>query len=344
MEIKPQRARRVGLNDVAKLAGVSHQTVSRVVNGHPSVRPETRRRVQEAIDQLQYRRNNTARALVTNRSGLLGVVTVGSLLFGPSLTMASIEEAARERGYMSLVATLREPDPRALNAAIESCLAQGVEALIVVASRQSLVHPVTDLALPVPLFVVGSALPPAGRDAQTFSVGIDQVHGGRLAAEHLLDQGHTDVLHVAGPLEWVDAQQRIAGWQAGCEERGVDGSRLHVGDWTPTSGYEIGRRLAAAGRLPTAVFAANDHMALGLLNAFREAGVRAGADISVVGFDDIVGADHFSPPLTTVRQDFTALGHRVLEAALAVLEGREPHLETIVPTLVERRTTGPASR
>ena len=343
MEIKPTVARRVGLNDVARLAGVSHQTVSRVVNGHPSVRPETRARVQAAIAQLQYRRNNTARALVTNRSGLLGVVTVGSLLFGPSVTMAAIEEAARARGYLSLVSTLRQPDPAALHEAIESCLAQGVEALIVVASRQSLVHPVTDLALPVPVFVVGSALP-RGRHERTFAVGIDQVLGGRLAAQHLLDLGHTDVLHVAGPLEWVDAQQRITGWQAVCDERDVDGSRLHVGDWTPESGYQIGRRLAGSGQLPTGIFAANDHMALGLLNAFQEAGVRLGEDVSVVGFDDIVGADHFNPPLTTVRQDFTALGHHVLEAALAVLEGREPGLGPIVPTLVDRRTTGRAPR
>lgn len=338
MENKSKFRRPPGLNDVARLAGVSHQTVSRVVNNQPRVSPETRARVQLAIDQLQYRRNNAARTLVTNRSGLLGVIAVGSALVGPTLTMSALEAAAREHGYMTLIATLRHGEPEALNQAIESCLRQGVEALVIVASRSTLAQLAIKLSLEVPVFVVG---PRASESSSPYGIGFDQVLGGRIAAEHLIGQGHHDVLHLTGPLEWVAARDRFLGWETACAELGVDGSRIRVGDWSAQSGYETGKFLAAANHMPTGIFAANDHMALGLLHACHDFGIKVPQELSVIGFDDVSGADHFHPPLTTVRKDSATLGTHVLQAVIAVLEGRDPDLSTLSPTLTIRASTGP---
>lgn len=322
------------LTAVAELAGVSHQTVSRVINGFEGVRPDTKARVVSAIETLGYRRNNAARTLVTQRSGLIGVIAVGSFLFGPTSTLAAIEEASREHGYMTLLSTLRSANDETLTQAVNECLDRSVEVIIIIASRESLMRLSASLRPGVPLIVVGPR--PDGMEG-LHTLSVDQELGARLAVRHLIDLGHQHITLLSGPPDWVDAQERLRGAIAECAERGVSTSVIE-GDWTAHRGYEVGLKLVHEG-LPTAIFAANDHMALGLLAAFNARGVSVPEDISVVGFDDISGSDYFSPPLTTVSQDFTTLGRRVMASALALLDGREADPTLVPPVLTQRRST-----
>jgi len=327
------------ITSVAELAGVSHQTVSRVINGFEGVRPATKERVLDAISTLGYRRNNAARTLVTQRSGLIGVIAVGSFLFGPTSTLAAIEEASREHGYMTLLSTIPGGADADLSSAVEACLARDVEALIIIASRETLVRLSASLSPGVPVVVVGPR-PQGVESLRTLSV--DQELGARLAVRHLVDQGHRGITLLTGPLDWVDAQDRLRGALAECDERGVQ-SRVVEGDWSARRGYEVALGLATD-ELPTAIFSANDQMALGLLAAFHSRGVRVPEDVSVVGFDDVAGTDYYSPPLTTVRQDFASLGRRVLAATLALVEGQEPDLALVPPTLVVRGSVATPAR
>ena len=324
--------------DVAAVAGVSHQTVSRVLNGHPSVRPETRQRVLEAIAELGYRRNTAARALVTRRTGTIGVLTSGSALFGPTSTLIAIENAAREAGLFVSVATLPRWQGEGVQQVLEHFLSQGVDGVVVVAAHDEAIEAVQAFPSPAPVVMVGPT-----ELGQGLSVAVDQVAGARMATRHLLDLGHREVLHLAGPTDWLDARSRERGWREEMAAAGVTSPSMIAGDWSAATGYEVGRRLAGgtggAGR-PTAVFAANDQLALGLLRAFAEAGVRVPDDISVVGFDDVDGSAHFFPPLTTVRQRFGDLGRRCLQMLLEAIEGGTPETELIAPRLVERSSTG----
>lgn len=329
--------------EVAKQAKVSHQTVSRVINGFPGVRPETREHVLKAIDKLGYRRNSAARTLVTQRSGLIGVITVGSFLFGPTSTLVAIEEAARRHGYMVLLSTLREGDDVDLTKAVNDALGQGVEALVIIASRESLVRRTAELRTGVPLLVVGPS-PVDVRDLATLSV--DQDAGARTAIDYLVGLGHRSIVLLTGPQDWTDAQLRLAAAREECERHGL-AYRVYDGDWTAASGYAAAGRLVeergatAGGLVPTALFSANDHMALGVLAGLNAAGVAVPAEVSVIGFDNIAGSDYFSPALTTIEQDFTALGHRVLLASLAMLAGDPPDLTPVPATLLVRDSTGP---
>lgn len=328
--------RQPGMHDVAARAGVSHQTVSRVLNGDPTVRPATRETVLEAVRALGYRRNRAARALVTRRTATVGVLAPGSALFGPTSTLVAVEGAAREAGYFVSVATVPGWAPEGIGRALEHFMEHGVEALVVIAPHDDAVAALGRVGVEVPVVVVGPASPGGGLHA----VSVDQHRGARLATRHLLDLGHAGVAHVAGPADWIDARERLRGWtdELAADARAVPAPVL--GDWTARSGYEAGRALLA-GDLPTAVFAANDQLALGLLRAFAEAGVRVPEDVSVVGFDDVDGSAYFHPPLTTVRQDFDALGRRCLALVVALLEGAAPADELLEPHLVVRGSTAP---
>lgn len=333
-------ARPPAMSDVAQAAGVSHQTVSRVLNGHPSVRPETRERVQDAIARLGYRRNSAARALVTRRSDTLGVVTPASALYGPTSTLVAFEEAAREAGWYVSVATMRRFTADSMRASVEHFLDQGVDALVVIAPTREVAQAVSGLDVPVPVVMISSALE-LRESAGVLSVGVDQRLGARLATRHLLARGHETVLHVAGPQDWFDAQDRLAGWREECEAAGLAVPAPIVAGWSADAGYQVGRELAESG-LPPAIFAANDQLALGLEHAMWDAGVRVGVDVAIVGFDDEAGSAHYLPPLTTVRQDFGRLGALAIDVvrqALAGETGQEaPRL--VPPEIVVRRSSG----
>jgi DNA-binding LacI/PurR family transcriptional regulator len=325
------------MSDVAMHAGVSHQTVSRVLNDHPSVAPSTRERVVEAIAALGYRPNRAARSLVTRRTDTLGVVTPAGALYGPTSTLVGFEEAARDAGFVVSVATVRRFDGPTMRSALEHFLLQGVDAFAIIAPTVAAVEVLAsvDLTVPVVLLSSASAVPDV---PHLHAVAVDQQHGARLATRHLIEQGHREVLHVAGPQDWFDARDRVAGWRTECEAAGLAVTEPLIVDWHASDGYALGRRLVAEG-LPPAVFAANDQLALGMLHAFWEAGVRVPEDVAVVGFDDEVGSAHYTPPLTTVRQDFSGLGRLAIGSLTAALAGEVPGRRLLPAELVVRQSS-----
>lgn len=329
--------KRPTLAQVAALAGVSHQTVSRVVNDFEGVRPATREKVYKAINQLGYRRNAAARALVTNESKLVGVIAVGSFLYGPVTTLSALEQAARRHGYMTLLATVRNVDKAHLDAAINQCLERSVDALIIIAARETWVRYTSTLELNVPIIVVG---PRPSNLGSLVCVSVDQSAGAEMAVNHLAELGHRDVLLLAGPTGWVDAQERLVSAMATCNHHGIN-STVIEGDWSAKCGHDVGLEILAMPERerPTAIFAANDQMALGLLSAFNMHGLSVPDEISVIGFDDVPDAGYYSPALTSVRQDFSTLGQRVLEACLAILSGNTPDTELVAPSLKVRGST-----
>jgi DNA-binding LacI/PurR family transcriptional regulator len=337
---QPQAVRALVMSDVAALAGVSHQTVSRVINGHPNVAPHTRERVEAAIAELGYRPNVAARALVTGSTRTIGLVTVKINQYGPAQTMLGLEQAARAAGYSLSVSILDDATAAAMRAAVDTFVAQPVDAIVALATYDDAAEALGVLESPVPLVAVQ-----VGGDEERPAVGVDQESGARLATRHLLDLGHRTVHHVAGPADSKEARSRVDGWRSELLTVGAPVPELLRGDWTPSSGHAAGRQLAArrrAGEEVTAVFLANDQMALGLLSALHDEGIEVPGDVSVVGFDDLPEAPYFTPPLTTVRQDFAELGRRGVALVLARLRGEDLHPDAVPAPLLVRSSTGPA--
>jgi DNA-binding LacI/PurR family transcriptional regulator len=325
--------------DVAKLAGVSHQTVSRVINNSDQVRAGTRERVVAAMQMLDYRPNPVARALVTGRSKTLGVVSFESTLYGPASTLFAIQQAAHERDYFVSIVGLTSLDRPAVLHAIERLRAQGVDGILVIAPQVTAAYALMQLAEDVPVVAVE-----AGPDDALPVVAVDQFAGAAMATRHLLDLGHRTVRHIAGPADFLEAHQRITGWQDELVASGAELTPPLVGDWSARAGYELAERLIAI-RALTAVFVANDQMALGVLRRLHENGYKVPGDISIVGFDDIPEARYFSPPLTTVRQDFMEIGRRSLHLLIDEIDrGTRSTIRSTVPAeLIVRASTGPAS-
>ncbi|MEU7665588.1 LacI family DNA-binding transcriptional regulator [Streptomyces lincolnensis] len=326
-----------GMMDVAREAGVSHITVSRVINGHPSVRPETRTRVEAAIRKLGYRRNSVARALKSRRSSTIGVVIAGSELFELPRILLGVETAAKQAGYwVSLASWQGEPSTGDLRETLQRLTDQSVEAIAVVADRPVVVEALSGLVLGVPVAVVMSGSVP---NPDLSFVEVDQELGARLAVRHLLDLGHRNIVHLTGALNTFDARTRVDGWRAELDAAGAEGAMLE-GDFRAESGFRLAHRLCDDDTpLPTAVFAGNDQMAMGVLAAFAERGVRVPDDVSLVGFDDITGAGYLVPALTTVCQDFAHLGTSAIELLVRMLGGERAERQKITPELVVRRST-----
>jgi DNA-binding LacI/PurR family transcriptional regulator len=330
------------MSDVAARAGVSHQTVSRVVNGHPNVAPRTRARVERVIAELGYRPNIAARALVTGSTRTIGLATMHLDQYGPAQTLIGLEKAARDAGYALSVAILDHATAGEMRNAVDRFVAQRVDAVVALSTYDAAEEALGSFDPPLPLVTVQ-----VGQDAGRPSVGVDQEAGARLATRHLLDLGHRTVHHIAGPTDSQEARARVAGWRAELDEVDARVPGYESGDWTPASGYAAGERLIAlirGGEPVTAVFVANDQMGLGLLAALHRAGLDVPDDVSVVGFDDLPEAPYFTPPLTTVRQDFAELGRRGVQLLLARLGGEERYLDPVPATLVVRSSTAPAKR
>ncbi len=334
----PGRRRAPGSTDVARLAGVSQKTVSRVLNGEPYVREEVRQRVLQAARELGYRRNNAARTLTSGRSHRVGVVSLGSALYGPASVLAGIERAARGTGYGVSVVNTVEGDERGVVGAIDSLLEQGVDGIV--SAEPSVVGPVA-VVIQVPVVVIGSIDGLTG--PRVINAGGMRDVPARAATEHLLSLGHRTVHHVAGPQRWFSARERLDGWRHALRAAGVPEPEHIEGDWTVASGYAAGTALAADPDV-TAVFAANDDMAIGVIRAFTEAGRPVPEDVSVVGFDDIPTAAYLNPPLTTVNVPFHELADVTLTALVEAVEapgGAVPAFAEPECRLVVRSSTAP---
>ena len=323
----PKPSGRVSMAMVAARAGVSGQTVSRVVNDSPRVDPATRERVEAAMAELGYRPHRAARALRTGRSMTIGVVAQTLATVGNSRMLQAVAEAAEVRGYALALVTLGA-DGR-IGDAFDRLHDQGVDGAIVLNEASALTRDTDPAGLA--LVVVD-----APADPRFTVIGTDHAAGARAATAHLLDRGATTVHHLAGPADSFAAAERERGWREALADRGRTAPDPLRGDWSAADGHRIGGALVADPAV-AAVFAANDQMALGLLRAFADAGRRVPEDVAVVGFDDIADAAEFRPPLTTVRQDFAALGERAVGILVDRVEGRDvadPAL--LMPSLVVR--------
>lgn len=331
-EKKPARA--ANIFDVARLAGVSHQTVSRVVNGLPNVRPATRERVEQAIAQLRYSPSPAARSLVSRRSRTIGLIAPAVSDHGPVRIGMHVSMAARAARYSVDTVTTVDDDPGAVRAAIEGLLRQRVDAIVLIVMDIGVLEMVRTLDLSIPVVAAASS---ARRSP--LLVQIDQYRGARAAVRHLAELGHTRIAHIAGPAGAADAVERVRGWRDELAERGLPVVDLVYGDWTAAGGYRIGREMDLEPGM--AIFASNDLTALGLLSALRERSLSVPDDISLVGFDDIPEAAFLYPPLTTVRQDFAALGEIMVQKALIALEeGEDETTDTPLPAhLIVREST-----
>jgi len=309
--------------------------VSRVLNGVPGVREETRTRVSTAIESLGYRRNSAARTLATNRSGRIGVISGNPILYGPSMIMEAVQEAAHEAGYEVSTIGLNVFTAESMHEAVDRLLDQGVEALVVALGHRDAVAATAALELSIPLVLAQGVT-----SGQHMTAGVDQQAGAVLATDHLLALGHRQVAHVSGPSDWIEADQRRNGWRMAHQRRGLLPGPEIAGDWSAQSGYVAGLQISAD-RAQTAIFVSSDAMALGVLKALHERGRRVPEDISVAGFDGVPESAYYWPALTTVIQDFSTFGRRALELTLRALDGEEaPAVDLVAPTIVVRGSTG----
>lgn len=320
---QPQR---VSMAQVAARVGVSNQTVSRVANGSPRVDPATRERVEQAMSDLGYRPNRAARALRTGRTQTLGLVAQTLSTVGNARMLQAVAEAAASRGYALTVFTLGADGD--ISTAFDRLHDQGVDGAIVLNEATALARSAASAGLR--LVVVDS--PPDDR----FSVvATDHAAGARAATQRLIAAGHPRVHHIAGPEGSFAASERERGWRDALAAAGVEAPALPRGDWAAASGYAQAQRMLSAD-VVTALFAANDQMALGALRAISDAGLRVPEDVAVIGFDDVVDAAQFRPPLTTVRQDFASLGEHAVQQLIRLIDGASPRELRLAPELIAR--------
>lgn len=336
--VSHQVPRQVVMVDVARRAGVSHQTVSRVINDPERVRTETREKVLAAIRELDYRPNRAARALATGRTGTVGVVAYDTRLYGPASMLHAIQLAAQDAGHSVNIVSLDSLERGPVLDAVDRLRSQGVDGIIIIAPEVAAAQALIEIPADFPVVAVEGLL-----DGPTPVVAVDQFLGATKATRHLLNLGHSTVWHITGPGDWYEARVREQGWRSTLEEAGISPPDPLPGDWSPRSGYEQGKRLIGSGADVTAVFVANDQMALGVMRVLYEAGLEVPGDISIVGFDDIPEASYYAPPLTTVRQEFLEVGTLSMAMLLRRLRGEldGPVKRVVEPDLVVRASTAP---
>ncbi len=327
-------AKKPNIYDVAALADVSHQTVSRVLNNQPNIRPATRARVEAAMVSLGYQPNPAARSLVTAKSNMIGLLVADTVLYGPAGMLNAMERQARKAGYFAITVAIRSDSPESWAEGIQHLSKMHIEGLATIALSSDVLQMASSLLPNVTLIAID-----ADDNATDFqTVGIDNFDGGYIATKHLIELGHKRILHITGPITSSEANSRIRGYERAMAEAKLQPSIVQ-GDWSSDTGYRLGVELDLDHDAPTAIFTANDHLALGLLKALAGRGVSVPEDLSLVGFDDLPESPYFNPPLTTVRQDFAQLGELAMQMLLNDLAGnKRKKAATIKPQLVVRES------
>ncbi|MEI7256417.1 LacI family DNA-binding transcriptional regulator [Dickeya dadantii] len=332
------KAKPVTLNDVAAYAGVSYQTVSRVLNQAPHVSDRTREKVEQAMAALHYIPNRVAQQLARRSATTIGLATIDLSLHAPSQIAAAIKTTASELGFNVVISMLRSVDGNDVQRAVNELLAQRVDGVIInVPLEQEAAEQIHRLCAATPALFLDTA-----PTADLPSVIFDPHQGTRLAIDHLVALGHRRIALLAGPQSSVSARLRYEGWQQALAAHLLTPCATAEGDWSASAGYQQAHLLLANSVRPTAIAVANDQMALGVLRAIHEYGLRVPEQISVIGFDDTRDSAYFQPPLTTIRQDFRQLGRESVNRLLECLQS--PHKHTPAPlrlktTLIPRQTT-----
>jgi DNA-binding LacI/PurR family transcriptional regulator len=326
--------------DVARLAGVSQKTVSRVVNDAPYVRPDVRERVRRAIEELGYHPNVAAQALARERTHAIGVLSLGTSLVGPSRRVFTLEQEAQRLGYTMALVSVPDLSARSVADGVAALLKRGVEGVVVEVPTHLVEFDVSQLA-GVPVVTSAGWIDGIAHQAV---VDFGQEQACQELTQYLLRLGHETVWHIAGPRDWDAAQKRVSGWRSALRAARRRIPPVLYGDWSAASGYRHGRTLADREDV-TAIFAANDHMAMGVLRALGEAARTIPDDVSVVGFDDVPEAAYQMVPLTTVSMDADAAARRILAELMAMIEGGDPPARPITlagTQLIIRHSSGPA--
>jgi DNA-binding LacI/PurR family transcriptional regulator len=333
-------SRSATLNDVGAHCGVSYQTVSRVVNESPFVAKKTRARVLKAIADLDYRPNLAARRLATRRSSVIGMVGTKITYYGPAQVMVSIEETAKRRGYNLMFAGIDSPSKARVAAAIDDLCEYQVDGLVLGVRVEGSIDVMSKLCHGVPFIALDTNAAPG-----VPNVIVDQQYGTRLAIEHLLALGHNQIACITGPPLWSASKERRKGWAKALKHAGLELGPCIEGDWSAESGFAAAVKLLDQHPKDfTAIVAANDHMALGVLRALHAKGIRVPEAISVVGYDDLPESRFFEPPLTTIHHDFAGQGERCVEILLSMIARQtfNPGLQLLRPELVIRESTSVA--
>ncbi|SFT42314.1 DNA-binding transcriptional regulator, LacI/PurR family [Kosakonia arachidis] len=329
----------ITLYDVASQAGVSYQTVSRVINDAAHVSVRTREKVLAAMAALHYVPNRGAQQLAGKRSRTLGLLTTDLALHAPSQIASAVKSRAGLASASVIISMLEQHDAASCSAALQELLAQRVEGVLInVPLEDAQAEQLAAQAQPTPLLFLD-----VSDKAAVNSLVFDAEQGARLSVEHVLSQGHQRIALLGGPQSSVSARARFSGWLAALAQAKLNPCASEYGDWSAASGYEKAHLLLAHPRPPQAILVANDQMALGVMRACAEKGIDVPGQISVVGYDDTADSAWFSPPLTTVRQAFKDAGERSVDWLLNPPD-RELALSQIrLPvTLIERLSTAPA--
>jgi len=327
----------VTLYDVADAAGVSYQTVSRVINQASHVSQKTRLKVEEAMQTLNYVPNRVAQQLAGKQSQTIGLATTNLSLHAPSQIAAAIKTRAGEQHFNVVISMVEKPGLEACKAAINSLLSQRVDGLIVnIPLENEDAQAVQSVCGGVPVLFLD-----VSPDLPAHHIIFDPFEGARLGVDHLVNLGHRDIALLTGPLASVSARLRFEGWQQQLAHHQLHATAVLHGDWSSLSGYEQTLRLLQGKTTPGAILVANDQMALGALRAFSEAGLKVPGQMSVIGYDDTEDSACFIPPLTTIKQDFKVLGRASVTRLMSLISGGdEDYASQMLPvTLVERKTT-----
>jgi LacI family transcriptional regulator len=337
---------RITIKEVASAAQVSIQTVSRVINERPDVSPETRRRVKDVIEKMDYQPSALARSLIHQRSYTLGVVTAGLKHIGPSRTLSGITAAAEETGYALLLKELPTYDTGDIKHIFQALLSRHVDGIIWAVPEVSDNRKWLDdinIALDVPIIFL--SMEPK---KNLFVVSINNYLGGRMAMSHLLSQGYRNIAHISGPLDWWEARARMAAWKDALAEAGLEVSQKHwvSGNWSSASGAHAAGILFDQYPELDAVFVANDQMALGLMQIAHQRNLKIPGNLGIVGFDNIAESENYWPPLTTIQQDQFQLGKIALKEITHIIEESwqnqepvEPKSIMLAPSLIVRKSS-----